>query len=131
MLEYVTLNVELTLYYTIYADRPVVTRWSNIKNLSSENVKIEKIASLQLDLPANDLEVISLTGAHARERSIERQALRKGLTTFASHRGTSSHHMNPFIALVASTTTENQGEAVGIQLVYSGNHQFTLEKRLC
>ncbi|MDI6667830.1 alpha-galactosidase [Leuconostoc falkenbergense] len=128
VLEDVTLNVELTLYYTIYADRPVVTRWSNIKNLSSENVKIEKIASLQLDLPANDLEVISLPGAHVRERSIERQALRQGLTTFASHRGTSSHQMNPFIALVAPTTTENQGEAVGIQLVYSGNHQFTLEK---
>ncbi|WP_188351177.1 alpha-galactosidase [Leuconostoc pseudomesenteroides] len=128
VLEDVTLNVELTLYYTIYADRPVVTRWSNIKNLSSKNVKIEKIASFQLDLPANDLEVISLPGAHVRERSIERQALRQGLTTFASHRGTSSHHMNPFIALVAPTTTENQGEAVGIQLVYSGNHQFSLEK---
>ena len=36
--------------------------------------------------------------------------------------------MNPFIALVAPDTTEDSGTAIGVQLVYSGNHQFTLEK---
>ena len=58
---------------------------------------------------------------------MERQTV-QGVAEFSSHRGTSSHHMNPFVALVTPNTTENEGEAVGIQLVYSGNHQFTIER---
>ncbi|MCT3053897.1 alpha-galactosidase [Leuconostoc mesenteroides] len=123
-----TLNVQVSLYYTIYNDRPVVARSTKITNLSQQSINIEKIASMQLDLPASDLEIISLPGAHVRERQMERQIVRQGVTEFSSHRGTSSHHMNPFVALVTPNTTENEGEAVGIQLVYSGNHQFTIER---
>ena len=36
--------------------------------------------------------------------------------------------MNNFIALVHHHTTENTGEAIGLQFVYSGNHSFELEK---
>ena len=36
--------------------------------------------------------------------------------------------MNPFVALVDKNTDEFQGNALGVLLVYSGNHQFTLEK---
>lgn len=122
------LNVQVSLYYTIYNDRPVVARSTKITNLSQQSINIEKIASLQLDLPASDLEIISLPGAHVRERQMERQTVRQGVAEFSSHRGTSSHHMNPFVALVTPNTTENEGEVVGIQLVYSGNHQFTVER---
>lgn len=123
-----TLNAQVSLYYTIYNDRPVVARSTKITNLSQQSINIEKIASMQLDLPASDLEIISLPGAHVRERQMERQIVRQGVTECSSHRGTSSHHMNPFVALVTPNTTENEGEAVGIQLVYSGNHQFTIER---
>lgn len=123
-----TLAAELYLSYTIYADRPVIARSAKLTNQGAQNLTVEKLASVQLDVIQEQVEVIALPGAHLRERQIERQALRHGVTEFASHRGTSSHHMNPFIALVAPETTEDQGPAIGVQLVYSGNHQLTLEK---
>jgi len=123
-----TLNAEIELSYTIYRDRPVIARHSRIINRSEAIFNIEKLASMQMDLPKQDLEVISLPGAHVRERQIERQSVAHGVTQFESRRGSSSHFMNPFIALVDSHTTEFQGDAIGLQLVYSGNHQFTLER---
>ena len=44
-----------------------------------------------------------------------------------SNRGHSSHEHNPFIALKRKTTDENQGEAIGISLVYSGNFKIQAE----
>lgn len=127
-LEDKVLNVDAALTYTIYADRPVIARSVKIVNHSSAACYLEKVSSAQLDLPKQDLEVISLPGAHARERQIERQTIKHGTYRFESRRGTSSHHMNPFIALVHPDTTEFQGEALGIQLVYSGNHLFSLSR---
>lgn len=123
-----TLNLQLELAYTIYRERPVVTRSAKLINLSEETVNIEKIASMQLDLPTRPLEVISLPGSYARERQISRHEVRRGVTQFESRRGGSSHHMNPFIALVEPQTTEFNGEALGILLIYSGNHQLSVER---
>lgn len=123
-----TLDAELTLFYTIFADRPVIARTAKLINRGTQKLQVEKLVSVQLDVIDNQLEVIALPGAHLRERQVERQRLNHGLTTFASHRGASSHHMNPFVALVNPDTTEDTGTAIGVQLVYSGNHQFTLEK---
>ncbi len=123
-----TLDADLQLNYTIYADRPVITRSAKLINHGKDAFRIEKMVSCQLDFPELDLQAISLPGAHLRERQIQRQNIPQGITEFASRRGTSSHHMNPFMALVRPETTETSGEATGIQLVYSGNHQFTLEK---
>ncbi|WP_416353648.1 alpha-galactosidase [Agrilactobacillus fermenti] len=122
------LQADLELTYTIYADRPVITRNVKIINHGNDTLSIKKIASMQMDMPLEDIQAISLPGAHMRERQIQRQTLPQGVTEFNGRRGTSSHHMNPFIALVRPETTENTGAAVGFQLVYSGNHQFTLDK---
>lgn len=127
-LEDSALKVDAVLTYTIYTDRPVITRSVKLMNKSSATYYLEKIASAQIDFPKQDMEVISLPGAHVRERQIERQKIKHGTYRFESRRGTSSHHMNPFIALVHPDTTEFQGEALGIQLVYSGNHLFSLSK---
>ncbi|HBP97574.1 alpha-galactosidase [Leuconostoc lactis] len=123
-----TLDAELFLSYTIFADRPVIARSAKLVNRGTQKLQVEKLVSVQLDVIENQLEVISLHGAHLNERQMERKSLPHGITSFASHRGGSSHHMNPFIALVAPDTTEDSGTAIGVQLVYSGNHQFTLEK---
>ena len=123
-----TLNASVMLYYTIYTDRTVITRSTQVFNESECSFSIEKVASLQLDFPKQTMEVISFPGSQFHERQVERAPLRQGITTFSSRRGASSHHMNPFVVAVDSNTTEQTGEAVGIQLVYSGNHQFTFEK---
>ncbi len=118
------------LFYTIFTDRAVITRSVKIRNETRETIKLEKAASFQLDFAHTRRfdEVIALPGAHVNERQISRQSLLSGTKVFESRRGTSSHHMNNFIALVHHHTTENTGEAIGLQFVYSGNHSFELEK---
>ncbi|WP_288647332.1 alpha-galactosidase [uncultured Enterococcus sp.] len=118
------------LFYTIFSDRAVITRSVKIRNETRETIKLEKAASFQLDFAHTRRfdEVIALPGAHVNERQISRQSLLSGTKVFESRRGTSSHHMNNFIALVHHHTTENTGEAIGLQFVYSGNHSFELEK---
>ena len=123
-----TLQARVILYYTIFAERAVITRSTQVINDSEETFNIEKVASLQLDMPKQDMDVISFPGSQFHERQVERQTLRQGITEFGSRRGASSHHMNPFVIATDTSTTEQSGEAYGIQLVYSGNHQFTFEK---
>jgi alpha-galactosidase len=116
------------LVYTVYRDRPVLTRSARIENEGAETHYLQKAASLSLDLPLQELEVITLNGMWGRERMMEREAVKRGVKVFDSKRGSSSHQMNPFLALVSPATTEYAGEAVGFSLVYSGSHQMLLER---
>lgn len=116
------------LKYTIYRDRAVITRSVEASNDGLAPINLEKIASMQLDVVGRELETITLPGAHAHERQLTRAKLEQGLHVYASHRGTSSHQMNPFLALVDPATTEFTGEAYGFALIYSGNHKFEVEQ---
>lgn len=116
------------LVYTVYRDRPVLARSARIENEGAETHYLQKAASLSLDLPLQELEVITLNGMWGRERMMERESVKRGVKVFDSKRGSSSHQMNPFLALVSPETTEYAGEAVGFSLVYSGSHQMLLER---
>lgn len=116
------------LVYTVYRDRPVLARSARIENEGAETHYLQKAASLSLDLPLQELEVITLNGMWGRERMMEREPVKRGVKVFDSKRGSSSHQMNPFLALVSPETTEYAGEAVGFSLVYSGSHQMLLER---
>ena len=121
-------GLELALSYTIYAERSVITRSVKLHNISNQTIMIDKIASMALDLPAQDLDLISLPGAHVNERHISRQSLTYGQTRLASRRGTSSHQMNNTMILAQRHTDEFHGEAYGFALVYSGNHALEIER---
>ena len=122
------LDLTLKLSYTIFADRQVIARNSFLENKGQESVIIKKIASASLDLVSQDLELISLAGRHNKEREIERQTVQRGTRIIDSKRGSSSHQANPFIALVSSKTDEFTGTAIGLALVYSGNHEMLVER---
>ena len=97
-------------------------------NDGNDAVNIEKVASMQIDFVDRNFESITLPGAHAHERRVERSKINQGIHVYASHRGTSSHQMNPFLALVDPETIECTGDAYGFAFVYSGNHKFEVEK---
>lgn len=124
------LNVSLVMSYTIYRDYPVITRNVRVVNTSDYPIDIEKVASIQLDLPKNDqdYDLVYLPGQYAHERQMRRTSLNQGIFELSSRRNSSSHHMNPFAAIVDKSTDEFQGNALGVLLVYSGNHQFQIEK---
>lgn len=121
-------QVKFELSYTIYRNRSVITRSVKVINDGDEKVNIEKVASMQIDFVDRDFESITLPGAHAHERRVERSKINQGIHVYSSHRGTSSHQMNPFMALVDPDTTEFAGDAYGFALVYSGNHKFEVER---
>ncbi len=117
----------VNIYYTVYEKTDVITRFSEIVNRTGEKIAVEKAASLQLDLLDSDYDFIMLDGAWARERHISRNPLHSGMQGYASRRGTSSHQKSPFFCLCRKNADENIGEAYGVHLVYSGNHQTQIE----
>lgn len=121
-------DVEVTLFYTIFKELAIIARSVKVTNCGQEPLTLKKVASMQLDLLQQDLEVISLPGAHANERHIQREAVGQGRKVFESRRGSSSHQMNSFIALLDQHATEFAGNVYGFNLVYSGNHSFEVEK---
>ncbi|MBP1044745.1 alpha-galactosidase [Enterococcus sp. BWM-S5] len=121
-------DLYLELSYTIFADQSVITRSNRLRNESDEQVFVNKLASLTLDFAGRPLELIHLNGTWSKERMMMREAITPGIKLLGSTRGSSSHHQNPFAAIAAPETTEDQGEVYGFSLVYSGNHQTTIER---
>lgn len=121
-------QLTLAMNYTIYRDRPVVTRSVKISNHGDQAVHLEKVASMMIDLPAGEKDVISLPGGQVNERNINREPITFGTKVFQSRRGTTSHHMNNFIAIADTHADEFQGEVFGLSFVYSGNHKEEVSK---
>ncbi|EMW5636772.1 alpha-galactosidase [Enterococcus faecium] len=120
-------NVQVELLYTIYRDYPVITRSARVMNKGKDIQIIENISSLSLDLPDANYEWQQLSGAWGRERTIKSRTLQQGIQSIESTRGISSHQHNPFVTLKRKNTDENQGEAIGAALVYSGNFLIQAE----
>lgn len=120
-------EVEVQLFYTIFADWPVIARSSKVINQGRETCYLESLASLSLDLPDADYDWLQLSGAWARERHIKERPLQQGIQSIESTRGISSPHHNPFVALKRSETTEFSGPVLGAALVYSGNFLIQAE----
>lgn len=118
---------ELHLYYTVFPEEDVIARHMTLVNGGTSPVRLEKCMSLSLDIPRADLELISLTGEHTRERHVSRAPVGVGVKHITSRRGASSHQANPCILLCDPKATEERGEAYGFNFVYSGSFLDELE----
>lgn len=114
-------HLQVELSYTVFRDHPVIARSARLSNGASQPLRVLRALSCAVDLPDSDYQQIQFPGAWARERQLHRQALNPGITVLDSKRGASSTHQQPFIGLVLPETTEMQGEALGLHLIYSGN----------
>ncbi len=122
-------KVRFLCYYTAMRDFPVICRRTVIENPTKQPLDIVRAYSACLDFSCIEpqAELLHLWGTWGRERYIERVPLMHGSQSVSSTRGSSSHHHNPFAALVTSETTEEQGMAIGMSLVYSGNFDITCD----
>ena len=111
----------LKLYYTVFADVDVISRYMVIENAGKGNVTIERCMPLMLDLNRSDFDMISLYGSHCREVNHQRTPLHHGTQSVYSKRGASSHQYNPFIALCSHNANQERGEVYGFNFVYSGS----------
>ncbi|MBR2338733.1 MAG: alpha-galactosidase [Clostridia bacterium] len=115
------------LYYTVFRQLDVITRSVKLTNGGDQPLDIERAFSLCLSLPTMDFDLVTLYGRHNKERTREQRRLAHGTQGVASKRGSSSHHQNPFAALVRHGADETQGEVYGFNLIYSGNFEFSAE----
>ena len=120
-------GAELTLYYTVFNDLPVIARRVKLKNASDRPMEIEKLYSASVQLNAMDFDFIHLYGRWGAERNFVRAPLSHGHQSISSTRGSSSHYHNPFAALAKHGADEEHGEVYGFNLVYSGSFDITAD----
>lgn len=120
-------DLEVTLYYSVWEEYDIITRAAKIKNGGSFAITLQKAASMCLDMPYGNWDMMHFHGRHAMERQMERVPLFHGIQSVGSTRGSSSHHHNPFIVLCDKDVTEEYGNCYGMSLVYSGNFEASIE----
>ena len=123
--EYYSLRLELR--YDVWADCDCICRSARLVNAGVESVEIERLLSMQLDLPVTYWSVTSFHGAWAREMDRETLSLPAGKFVNESRAGCSSNRANPFFLLHRPNTSESGGECFGFNLIYSGNHYSAVE----
>lgn len=121
-------GLEVELRYAVYEQEDLITRTAVYRNTSEQTVILHKAASLCIDFAPEPLDLITLNGTWAAERTPERAPLRCGVQSVGSFRGVPGHAHNPAVVLCRPDTTETQGSCWGFALVYSGNFLAEAER---
>jgi alpha-galactosidase len=119
--------VEVTLVFSIFEEEDVITRRMEIKNLGENDIKILRAFSLQLDINNEEYVFTSFHGGWTKEMKRYDQPCIIGTMVSESLVGLSSSRSNPFVMLSKKGCTEENGEVYGFNLIYSGNHQESVE----
>jgi alpha-galactosidase len=120
-------KAELSLFYTIFAELPIIARHGELRNTGDQPLQLNQMMSCSLDLMDANWQWLQLSGEWIRERHLHSRALCPGIQSISSRRGASSAQHNPFVILKREHTTEDHGEAIGLSLVYSGNFRISAE----
>ena len=121
-------TLEFKLFYSVYGAENVICRHTEIINRSDSDITLSKASSMILDFAESNFSLLTLDGMYLCEKSkVSVRKLQKGTQGIFSLAGTSSHHANPFFALLGENTTENAGVAYGFNLVYSSNFKNEIE----
>lgn len=71
------------LRYSVYEAEDLITRTAVYTNAGTQSLTLHKAASLSVDFAPDALELITLNGTWAAERTLERAALRCGIRALA------------------------------------------------
>jgi len=115
------------LYYTVYDDASVIARRIVYKNGRKERVVLRRAYSFTFAIPENNYDVLTLYGAWARERHIDRIPMHHGVVSVDSKRTSSSATLQPFMALLTPGADEDKGDVYGFSLVYSSSFVLKAE----
>lgn len=121
-------GLKVTLQYSVFEALDVLTRSVLFENTGVQTLNIERAYSMSVDFYQDrNFELIHLPGSWARERHETRTPIGKSTHIIDSKRGASSHQQNPLMILVRPETNEFQGEAFGVNFVYSGSFAGVVE----
>ena len=120
-------NFGADLYYTVYDDASVISRRIVYKNGAKDKVVLKRAYSFTLAFENQEFDIITLHGGWASERNIQKTSLLHGVVSVDSKRTTSSSTLNPFMALTSKNADEDNGTAIGVNLVYSSSDVLKAE----
>ena len=121
-------GVEVTLLYGVLEETDIITRAVKIANKGSQDIILQKAASMNIDWVYGDYEWLTFYGRHAKERNLRRSKLDQGIHAIGSVRGASSHHQNPFAIVCEQNADETKGQCFGFSFLYSGEFLMEAEK---
>lgn len=122
------LEAEIKLNYTIYEKYPVIVRNVEIYNNSNKKINIKNLMSMSIDFQDSNWDILTLCGSHVNEKNMYRRKIISDTILIESSRGTSSPQSTPFIGLLRPQTTEDYGEVIGINMIYSGNFSGIVQR---
>ena len=120
-------DIQLDLYYTVFAGCDAIVRRSVLRNGSNGPVTIRQLMSQQIDLPNRAYNLITFDGIWAAETHRHVRPLAPGIYANESLTGYSSNRHNPGVILATRDAGEHYGECYAFNLVYSGNHKTAVE----
>ena len=72
-------GIRLFLYYTIFENHGIVLRHQKVENYGKQTVFLQNIQSMSLELPAEEYELMTLYGTHAKEANMQRFPIHYGV----------------------------------------------------
>ena len=113
----------MELYYHVFAACDVITRRSVFINDAVGTVRLERLASAQLELRGSGYHVTTFTGHWTREMERHVTPVTAGTLAVSSVTGASGNRANPFFMVAEPDASEEAGTVYAFNLVYSGNHR--------
>ncbi len=121
-------KLHLILNYTVFPHCDVIARNAELCNGTEGTVTIRKFLSAMVDLPEAEYSLLTLNGSWAKEAHIQDAPIGYGIHVNDSTVGASSNRHNPAFLIKRLGTDERQGEVIGCNLLYSGNHYSAIER---
>ena len=121
-------TAKVVLYYTVSETASIIARSMKVINEGNDDIRVNRAYSFAFSLPNRDWKATFIAGGAGAEAHVKSTLLDRGVFTLDSKRGNSSASVNPFMAVGREATTENEGEAYGINIIYSGSHAITAER---
>ncbi len=115
-------GITLKQFISVFEDSDVMSCQLCIENTSNNSIYINRLFSLQLDFEAEEVDILTLDGAWAKERNVTKHNVKNSSFVVESRSGFSSNLHNPFVIL----NVKNEGYFAS-NLIYSGNHKEVVE----
>ncbi|RKM61976.1 alpha-galactosidase [Butyrivibrio sp. CB08] len=117
----------LDLIYSVFPDCDVITRSAVLYNDNDDALTVDRLLSTCVDLYDTGNKFTSFHGRWAYEMGRSDSVVNGGKAVSEElSAGESGSRSNPFVMVSRPETTDDNGEAYGFNLIYSGNHYEAL-----
>jgi alpha-galactosidase len=123
-------ELEVHLYYRVFAANNILERWSRIENHTDQVITLESAQSAAWTLPHGEgYGWHYLTGHWGAEWQLHSELVQTGARVIESRRGSTSHQASPWFAIDRpGQTTEESGPVWFGALGWSGSWRITVEQ---